>query len=287
MDYRARFYSPVLGRFTQPDTIIPDLTNSQAWNRYSYVNNSPIMYVDPSGHIVENGATGGNATEENLKRLLDDGKNSNLNDKVIAIPIELFNDPIGCLFAPIDQCPPGYWSDYVHTGWEYNEDVQGDLAVTNIDLGVNFIVKGLAGLLGLPESAVGSFVLLLGIPGSTPQGNYTEYFPSTGIDDLGLEVLDETVDGAGTALGYGVGLVEAASDADITELYCQPDLSKVYENSILHLGFFPGRMPNSIPGNEVALPYETYFSLLNSGQLKNHSIMELSVFDSMEDYVSN
>jgi hypothetical protein len=53
MDFNARFYSPTLGRFIQPDTVVPDLTNSQAWNRYSYVLNSPLMYVDPSGHIPE------------------------------------------------------------------------------------------------------------------------------------------------------------------------------------------------------------------------------------------
>ena len=51
MDFNARFYSPTLGRFIQPDTIIPNLINSQAWNRYTYVLNSPIMYVDPSGHM--------------------------------------------------------------------------------------------------------------------------------------------------------------------------------------------------------------------------------------------
>ncbi|MFN2144499.1 MAG: RHS repeat-associated core domain-containing protein, partial [Anaerolineales bacterium] len=50
IDYHARFYSPTLGRFIQPDTVIPALTNSQAWNRYAYVMNSPIMYNDPSGH---------------------------------------------------------------------------------------------------------------------------------------------------------------------------------------------------------------------------------------------
>jgi RHS repeat-associated protein len=53
IDFNARFYSPTLGRFIQPDSIVPDLTNSQAWNRYSYVLNSPIKYVDPSGHIPE------------------------------------------------------------------------------------------------------------------------------------------------------------------------------------------------------------------------------------------
>jgi hypothetical protein len=34
----------------QPDTIIPDLSNPQGWNRYSYVSNSPTNYSDPSGH---------------------------------------------------------------------------------------------------------------------------------------------------------------------------------------------------------------------------------------------
>jgi RHS repeat-associated protein len=52
MDYKARFYSPLLGRFTQPDTLIPDPGNPQAWNRFSYVYNSPVNYSDPSGHVV-------------------------------------------------------------------------------------------------------------------------------------------------------------------------------------------------------------------------------------------
>jgi RHS repeat-associated protein len=51
LDYGARWYSSSLGRFTQPDSIVPDLTNTQAWNRFSYVMNSPIMYTDPTGHI--------------------------------------------------------------------------------------------------------------------------------------------------------------------------------------------------------------------------------------------
>jgi RHS repeat-associated protein len=50
MDYKARFYSPALGRFIQPDTIIPDLPNPQSWNRFSYVRNNPLRYSDPTGH---------------------------------------------------------------------------------------------------------------------------------------------------------------------------------------------------------------------------------------------
>jgi len=50
MDYKARFYSPYLNHFLQPDNIIPDPGNPQTWNRYSYVVNRPIIYNDPSGN---------------------------------------------------------------------------------------------------------------------------------------------------------------------------------------------------------------------------------------------
>jgi hypothetical protein len=53
MDYRARFYDPYITHLTQPDTIIPDTKNPQAWNRYAYVLNNPIRYNDPSGHLCQ------------------------------------------------------------------------------------------------------------------------------------------------------------------------------------------------------------------------------------------
>ena len=37
-------------RWLQPDTIIPQPNNPQSWNRYSYVQDNPIRYNDPSGH---------------------------------------------------------------------------------------------------------------------------------------------------------------------------------------------------------------------------------------------
>ena len=50
--YNARYFDPELGRFIQPDTIIPDLSNPQSYNRYSYVLNNPLRYTDPTGHWV-------------------------------------------------------------------------------------------------------------------------------------------------------------------------------------------------------------------------------------------
>jgi RHS repeat-associated protein len=48
----ARWYDPALARWVQPDTLVPDSQNPQALNRYSYSNNNPLRYVDPSGHTV-------------------------------------------------------------------------------------------------------------------------------------------------------------------------------------------------------------------------------------------
>ncbi len=39
-----------LGRFAQADTIVPQALNPQDLNRYSYVRNNPLRYVDPGGH---------------------------------------------------------------------------------------------------------------------------------------------------------------------------------------------------------------------------------------------
>jgi RHS repeat-associated protein len=48
--YNSRYYDPVLGRFIQADTIVPGAANPQNLNRYTYVNNNPLKYIDPSGH---------------------------------------------------------------------------------------------------------------------------------------------------------------------------------------------------------------------------------------------
>jgi len=50
--YNARYYDPVLARFISPDTFIPAAGNPQAFNRYSYVLNNPLVYTDPSGNFA-------------------------------------------------------------------------------------------------------------------------------------------------------------------------------------------------------------------------------------------
>jgi RHS repeat-associated protein len=48
--YRARWYDPALGRFAQADTITVGLS-AHAWDHYGYVQQNPLRYNDPSGHV--------------------------------------------------------------------------------------------------------------------------------------------------------------------------------------------------------------------------------------------
>ncbi|MBK8129277.1 MAG: RHS repeat-associated core domain-containing protein [bacterium] len=57
--YNARFYAPGLGRFLSADSIVPNPTNPQSLNRYSYVLNSPVNFTDPTGHFCVNRNSGG------------------------------------------------------------------------------------------------------------------------------------------------------------------------------------------------------------------------------------
>lgn len=50
LDYmHARFYNPLLGRFTNLDSARGNPKRPQSWNRYAYTLNNPLRFVDPNG----------------------------------------------------------------------------------------------------------------------------------------------------------------------------------------------------------------------------------------------
>jgi RHS repeat-associated protein len=57
--YGARFYDPEIGRFIQPDSMVPDPTSPQTLNRYTYVRNDPLNRTDPTGNFSIGGFFGG------------------------------------------------------------------------------------------------------------------------------------------------------------------------------------------------------------------------------------
>ena len=70
---RARYYNPVIGRFTQEDTY-----NADGLNLYAYCRNNPVYYVDPSGNICEKRAN------EIMDKLNSGGDLSNSEKKKLA-----------------------------------------------------------------------------------------------------------------------------------------------------------------------------------------------------------
>lgn len=48
---RARWYDPSVGRFINEDTYEGDITNPLSQNFYTYVENNPLSYIDPTGHF--------------------------------------------------------------------------------------------------------------------------------------------------------------------------------------------------------------------------------------------
>jgi RHS repeat-associated protein len=57
MYYNARWYDPSLGRFAQADSVVPEPSSPLAFDRFAYVNNNPMRYIDPSGNLcVEHGS---------------------------------------------------------------------------------------------------------------------------------------------------------------------------------------------------------------------------------------
>jgi RHS repeat-associated protein len=91
MYYNARWYDPALARFTQADTVVPEQGNPSALDRYAYVVNNPLRWIDSSGHCwgfasgLRN-VPGYDVTCENLDMALAivQNPNSSVGDNILA-----------------------------------------------------------------------------------------------------------------------------------------------------------------------------------------------------------
>jgi RHS repeat-associated protein len=153
----ARYYVPYLNRFISADTIVPDPANPQSFNRYSYVNNNPINYVDPSGHVAQL-IEGGNGNCQNSLDCVYWDKE---------IHGELYGRPIGTKLEDVAQAKEQLGAtgqvalamacelcDWAMTGnaWRQGDFHWMDLA------GLLPIVPGAAGRLARQSDTIGDIV---------------------------------------------------------------------------------------------------------------------------------
>jgi len=52
-NFKARYYDPYTMRFIQPDPVHTERQGFDNYDRYSYVNNNPVNFVDPDGRSFE------------------------------------------------------------------------------------------------------------------------------------------------------------------------------------------------------------------------------------------
>jgi len=48
--FGSRWYDPMAGRFTMPDTFMGNIFKPYSLNGYAYANNNPVNRIDPAGH---------------------------------------------------------------------------------------------------------------------------------------------------------------------------------------------------------------------------------------------
>jgi RHS repeat-associated protein len=103
-DYGARWFDASLGRFTSADTIIPNFGDPQAWDRYAGMNNNPVVFVDPSGHMADRGGGASSMGDDWWKKR---------GDKIHQTPKPPFDSNLGGNKNQTDKEETGPITDFI------------------------------------------------------------------------------------------------------------------------------------------------------------------------------
>ena len=116
----GRVEDAITGRFLSADPVVPDSIDTQSYNRYSYVNNRPLSYVDPSG--FDACGVSGSASDDGDDQDDDDGDGDS-DDAVTGGISRHLKDTAACTAPtftgtriPGGQPPPGFSL----AGWQYS-----------------------------------------------------------------------------------------------------------------------------------------------------------------------
>ncbi|MEU7909150.1 RHS repeat-associated core domain-containing protein [Actinoplanes sp. NPDC049118] len=208
----AREYDPTLGRFISADPIM-DLADPQQWNAYSYANNSPISFSDPSGLTLgsadcatgggvactgnegtSNGSTGGPGGTKGSgnKGNGNNGAGSSSGNVVQAVPVVEQKEKCGW-FAPV--CNGWQRSmEWVHENQDTLAKIAIDLAMIEggafaIELGApvilaSFVVSGGTGGAATPVAVPALALGVAGVAGGSLAVGHGARNLNDHLDDL-------------------------------------------------------------------------------------------------------
>ena len=152
--YNARYFDPTIGRFVSPDTIIPDPSDGQDFNRYTYVRNNPINLNDPTGNCP---TWCGADDAEIFAPLYGEGPADYL-DPITSVPevafeglLEFFVDDVGGAIASV----PGnasFTAEFLY-GKYVGQPVQSTIETTDACLTFSFLSCGV-GTAGLTAEII-------------------------------------------------------------------------------------------------------------------------------------
>ncbi|MCX6544506.1 MAG: RHS repeat-associated core domain-containing protein [Acidobacteria bacterium] len=121
LDYfGARYYRPQVGRFTTIDPVYTwseNLVDPQRWNRYAYVRNNPLKFVDPDGRdalwvtspdgklatlVIPVHFVGKGATPDVIRNIEQRANHLGTGDPLISVLVIATDKPIGGVLNTMD-----------------------------------------------------------------------------------------------------------------------------------------------------------------------------------------
>ncbi|MCK9506520.1 MAG: RHS repeat-associated core domain-containing protein [Porticoccaceae bacterium] len=213
----GRVYDAEIGRFLSADPFVQDSTNLQALNRYSYVQNNPLSYTDPSGYFLKSLFKKVGKALSNAWQSIWDGAIKPVLQKIGRAFAEV---PGLSAFAAAVACTAGPWTCATvgkfmlglnaaitaANGGTLGQIVT-DLAIGGVAFGIPGMGDGLAGQLnGVIKNELASVMVMGGIVSKAMGGKFIDGMKGAAIG------------AAAGAIGRGYGSAKQAGVSILGEI---------------------------------------------------------------------